>query len=173
MAALPERARGRRRAEIAEQLAQRCRDEHATITIAGLAADVGRRTCSVRELLTEAGFRSRRLLIGLDHREVTAELVRRFQAGTSVEQLRAVTGLNEKMIRARLRYAGVTLGKHGNRHDLAPLVPELVERYEAGGESIDALAAAIGASFGTVRRVLLDAGVQLRLPGRPPRSRQR
>jgi hypothetical protein len=82
--------------------------------------------------------------------------------GVPVRQMHAVTGIDERVIRDRLRRAGVTLAKRGHRDDLP--VPDLVKRYEAGASLAD-VAVVSGGSYGTVRRVLLDAGVQLRPRG--------
>lgn len=159
----PDRVRGQRRAELARRLAHRLRTEHPTVT--ALAAGIERRPSAVRQLLAEAGVRSRRLLIGLSDDEVTAQLARRFRSGVPVHELRLVTGIDERVIRERLRQAGVELAKRGHRADLTVLVSKLIEMYETG-TSLTELATLSGGSYGTVRRVLLDAGVQLRPRGR-------
>ncbi len=159
-----DRLRGQRRAEVAQRLAHRFHSDRSIVTVTALAVGIGLKPSTVRRLLSEAGVRSRRLLVGLADDEVTAELVRRFRRDASVWQLRGVTGLDERVIRDRLRLAGVTLAKRTSRSDFAVSVPKLVELYEAGA-SLSELTALSGGSYGTVRRVLLAAGVQLRSRG--------
>lgn len=159
-----DRLRGRRREEFARQLADQCHADRSTITVTDLAARSGRRPCAIRQLLTEAGFRCRRLLIGLADDEVAEELVRRFKRGTAVQKLREVTGIDERGIRRRLRQAGVELAKRSHTDDLTVPVSKLIEMYEAGATLTD-LAAVSGGSYGMVRRTLLRSGVQLRARG--------
>jgi hypothetical protein len=152
------------RAELAQQLADRRRAQRFTITVLDLAFDIERRPSTVRRLLTEAGVRDRRLLIGFEDDEITAALIGRFRLRVSVWQMHVDTGIDERVIRQRLRQAGVELEKRNSRDDLTVPVPRLVELYEAGWSLAD-LAALSGGSYGTVRRVLLKAGVQFRLRG--------
>lgn len=154
------RLRGQRRAELAQRLAHRFRTEHVTVT--ALALGIERRPRTVRQLLAEGGVCSRWLLIGLPDDEVTALLARRFRRGVPVKELRLVTGIDERAIRERLRQAGVELTKWTRREDLD--ASELAEQYEAGA-SLDDLAEQTDSSFGTVRRLLLGAGVELRPRG--------
>lgn len=165
-----DRLRGRRRAELAEQLLDLCRNRLFPVTITDLSADYGRRPSVVRQLLAEAGLRSRRLLIGLPDDKVTAELASHFERGVPVHELHEVTGIDERVIRDRLRQAGVELGAWSSRDNLTVSVPKLAQRYAAGATITD-LAMLSGGGYGTVRRVLLDAGVELRLRGRPAPSR--
>jgi hypothetical protein len=158
------RLRGQQRAALAQQLAGRCRAQRFTITVLDLAVDIERRPSTVRRLLTEAGVRDRRLLIGFADAEVTAALAGRFRLRVSVWQMHVDTGIDERVIRERLRRAGVELEKRTSRDDLTAPVSRLVELYEAGSSLAD-LAALSGGSYGMVRRVLLDAGVQFRLRG--------
>ena len=154
--------RGRRRAEVAQRLAHRFDTERPTVT--ALAAGIERKPSTVRRLLAEGGVQSRWLLVGLSDQEVTAELARRFEGGEPVQELRRVTGIDERVIRERLRHAGAELESRRCRADLAVPVHELVARYEAD-ETLRELADQSGVSFGMVRRVLLDEGVQLRSRG--------
>lgn len=159
-----DRLRGRRRDEFAHQLALQCHAERSTVTITDLADRFGRKPSAVRQLLTEAGVRSRRLLIGLADDEITEELARRFKHGAPVQELRQLAGIDERAIRDRLRQAGVELAKRRRRGDLTVPIPKLVELYEAGAK-LDDLTALSGGSYGTVRRVLIANGVQLRARG--------
>jgi lambda repressor-like predicted transcriptional regulator len=74
------------------------------------------------------------------------------------------TGIDERVIRERLRQAGVELEKRSSREDLTVPMSRLVELYEAGWSLAD-LAVQSGGSYGMVRRVLLEAGVQFRMRG--------
>lgn len=159
---MSDRLRGLRRVELADRLARRLDAEHATVT--ALAAAFECRPSAVRRLLAEAGVQSRRLLIGVPDDEVTVQLARRFKQGVPVQELRLVTGIDERAIRTRLRAAGVTLAQRRRRCDLTASTSKLIELYGAG-LSLCELAARSGGSYGMVRRLLLDAGVQLRGPG--------
>jgi hypothetical protein len=158
------RLRGQHRAELAQQLADRRRVQRFTITVLDLAFDIERRPSTVRRLLTEAGVRDRRLLIGFEDAEITAALIGRFRLRVSVWQMHVDTGIDERVIRDRLRQAGVELEKRSSRDDLTVPVSRLVELYAAGWSLAD-LAVQSGGSYGMVRRVLLEAGVQFRLRG--------
>lgn len=156
------RVRGAARRELTNRLAHRFLTERCTVT--AMAAALGRRPSTVRQLLAEGGVRSRWLLVGVADDEVTAVLARRFKLGEPVQKLRLVTGIDERAIRDRLRQAGVELAKRRRRGDLAVPIPKLAELYEAGAK-LDDLSAVSGGSYGMVRRVLIASGVQLRARG--------
>jgi hypothetical protein len=159
------RLRGRCRSELAAQLVDCARTSRPPVGVATLAARVGRKPSAVRRLLAEGGFRSRRMLLGFADDEVTAALAARYRLGVTVEQLHADSGIDRRVIRERVRAAGTPTASRRRRGDLALPEAELVAAYDAG-VNLAGLAELAGGSYGTVRRVLLDAGVQLRPRGR-------
>lgn len=159
------RVRGARRGELRTEMARRFRAGQPRITIAGVAESFGCRQSTVRRLLSEAGVRSRRALIGYDAETVTVSLAARRRLGVPVQQLAADTGLTEQFIRDRLRAAGTPPARWRRRGDLSMGAGDLVGAYDSGVD-IAVLADYADSSYGTVRRILLDAGVQLRPPRR-------
>lgn len=95
---------------------------------------------------------------------MTAALAARYRLGVTVEQLHVDTGIDRRVIRERVRAAGTPTATRRRRGDLALPEAELVAAYDAGLYLTD-LAELAGGSYSTVRRVLLDAGVQLRPRG--------
>lgn len=158
------RLRGRYRAELAAQLADRARTSRTPVGVVALAESVRRKPSAVRRLLAEAGFWSRRMLIGFTDYEVTTALAARYRLGVTVEQLHVDTGIDHRVIRERVRAAGTPTASRRCRGDLALPEAELVGAYDAG-VSLTGVAELAGGSYGTVRRVLVDAGVQLRPRG--------
>jgi hypothetical protein len=130
-------------------------------SITAIAERFGRRPSTVRRILAETGFRSRRLLIGYPDDVVLGALLARRRLGVPVEQLAAETGIDERVIRDQLRGTDTPPGPHRPRAVLPMGVEAIAAAYRAGS-SITALAGMNGSSYGTIRRVLLDQDVQLR-----------
>lgn len=165
---LSERLRGRRRAEVAAELADQFQAQ-SNPTMRMFAARVGYPGTVVRRLLEEAGVRSRRCLIGFTDEVVAAELADQYQRGTTVAALAFRTGLGEKRIYALLNSAGVDTA----RPEPGPMTmtdDEIVDAY-LHGATIQHLVQEAGGSSTIIRQILLTAGVQLRARGTAWRRR--
>ncbi|MFD1145663.1 helix-turn-helix domain-containing protein [Saccharothrix hoggarensis] len=150
---------GRRR-----QLAQRLAVEFVTsgMSIRQLAEEIGRRPCTVRRLLVEAGVEDyTRSCLGPSEADVAARLAQRYRRGESVDELADATAIDRRELRRLLREAGVRLPSRTRR---ASDGQELARAYRAG-DSIRQIAAARGLDYSTVRDRLLAAGVTLRHQG--------
>lgn len=129
---------------------------------------------TIRDLLAKAGVRSVRALIGLDENEMATQLADRARLGTTVDELSSETGLDGHEIRELIRSVD---GPPKSERCPSPgvldaRIDEVVELYEVSRMSIRDVAARLDSTFGTVRRALINAGVQLRRPGPPARRDQ-
>jgi transposase len=104
--------------------------------------------------------------------EQAQSLRARYEAGATVDQLAAATGLSHGTIINRLHTAETTMRTPQQTRQLRAadqaaarreLARELRARYEAGG-TVTALATECGLSSRTVRRLLVQAGATLRSP---------
>jgi len=93
---------------------------------------------------------------------LTAELVRRYEAGETIDELVADSPLSFRRIRRILLDTGITLRPQARRVPPAP--PGLVNGY-AAGNTIRQLARIHGLTYGQTRRMLLQEGVELRARG--------
>ncbi|WP_285483883.1 hypothetical protein [Amycolatopsis sp. NBRC 101858] len=95
------------------------------------------------------------------------ELSRRYRAGDSLSVLMESFDGSYRTLRRVLRSQGVEFRE--KRPMVKPAPPGMVETYRSGKSIIDT-----GKRFGlgrdVTKRMLLDAGVELRGPGRPPQS---
>jgi transposase len=105
--------------------------------------------------------------------QLSAEMRRWYEAGSSVPALAAVFGCSQRTVRRRLDQAGATLRSPGQTRALGAdkqsrreLMRSLRTRYEAGA-SVPLLAAGCGYSTSTVYRLLHQAGTALRPRHRP------
>ncbi|GHG22213.1 MULTISPECIES: helix-turn-helix domain-containing protein [Amycolatopsis] len=96
-----------------------------------------------------------------------AELKRRYLAGATLSALLADFDGSYRTLRAVLQEQGVTF--RAPQPMTPPAPPGLVETY-ASGKSIIETGRAFGLGRDITKRMLLDAGVELRGRGRPPRS---
>lgn len=94
----------------------------------------------------------------------TAELVRRYLEGGTIEGLAEDLGMSYRKVRTALLDAGVTL--RPAKVQRPPTPPGLVNAY-LSGRNIRQLAETYGLSYSQVRRILLAEGVTLRPRGRP------
>jgi uncharacterized protein YidB (DUF937 family) len=88
------------------------------------------------------------------------QLRARYDAGATLKDLAAETGLNAETVRTRLLAAGTAMRSPYRR----VRIPGLVAAYRRG-DTLTMLAAQYGMSYSMVRRRLLEARVQLRPPG--------
>jgi hypothetical protein len=98
-----------------------------------------------------------------------ADLVVRYEAGETCAAIAAATGLPRPTVHYRLRRAGVAMRRAGKRlgHRRRALpAAAIAGRYRAG-ESIKSIGQSLGVPATTVRRSLIEAGVERRPPGRP------
>lgn len=150
--------RGVRRQAVAAGLADRYQREE--VSVGELAASIGRRPSLVRRLLREAG-------VAVDGARTDAELAEaladRWRQRTSIASMVRDTGLDRRRARRLIESAGVTVPARRPRPTGAD-AREVVRRYRAGA-TLRALAAETGCSYGTIRAVVLDAGVRLRPRG--------
>ena len=156
-----ERIRGSRRAEVALALAEYFTRER--VSVLELARLVRRRPSTVRRLLAEGGVRGNDVTcVGYTDDEVARAVARRFRTGVPVGTLRRETGIDERVLRQLLQAAGERL----EQRQAAPVerLADLRSKYERGA-SIKELADEIDSSYGSIRRVLLGAGVTLRQRG--------
>lgn len=158
MTGAPQALRGEQRRRVAAILATRF--THDGVSVLELAAQIGRRPCTVRRLLVEAGVQDyTHACIGPSDDAVVAALVTRARDGSTVENLSTDTGIDPRALRRMLREAGVAVAE---RHP-APIdqKPRIVRRYKSGA-SIRQLAAETCSNYGSIRRILLASGVPLR-----------
>jgi transposase len=149
-----------------DEMARRYRDGE---TCEQIAATAGLRLGAVYRRLRSAGvkFRPRGSSPSRGALGVTdADLVARYRAGETCKVIAAVMGLSESVVRRRLKRAGVEMRRGGGReghgrHELP--VAEIIERYRAG-ESIRAIGRSLAVSDWTVRRRLIEAGLEMRRP---------
>lgn len=147
------------RAELTHALALQIRDS----TIAELAREHDLQRSTVRTLLSEAGVRHQRALIGYSDTELAEALAARYVRGETVRQLSYETGLDWRKVTAILRGVGGEVHLRQQRVPLRGRQDELVTLYNSGA-AIRNIATRLGSSYGAVRRALLDAGVHLRSP---------
>jgi hypothetical protein len=140
-------------------------------SIAALARSYRIPRGTIRDLLAKAGVRSVRALIGLDENEMAPELANRARQGATVDELSIETGLDGHQIREFIRSVDGPPKRERRPGVLDARIDELVELYE-GRMSIRDIAGRVDSAPGTVRRALINAGVQLRGPGRPARRDQ-
>ena len=155
------RIRGSRREQVAVALAERFGRER--VTVLELARMVRRRPSTVRRLLAEGGARGNDVsCVGYTDDEVARAVSRRFRTGVPVGTLHRETGIDEQVLRQLLQAAGERL----EQRQAAPVerLADLRSKYERGA-SIQELADEIDSSYGSIRRVLLGAGVRLRQRG--------
>ena len=107
----------------------------------------------------------RRLLVGSE-----AELVAAYESGATVEELAEQHGCSVTTVRAVLAGEGVELRARGPRSPLEGREAEVTAAYQ-GGATVRDLAGRFGANQRTIRKVLTDAGVTMRPPGRKPSPR--
>ncbi len=156
------RIRGGRRAEFAGELAEHFSRERVS-SVLELAREMRRRPSTVRRLLAEGGARGDDLTcVGYSDDEVARAVTRRYRGGDSVLALHRDTGIDERVLRELLLAAGERL----EQRQAAPMErrADLRREYERGA-SIQALAEENGSSYGSIRRVLLRAGVTFRRQG--------
>jgi hypothetical protein len=152
---------GSRRTEVVGALA-----EHFTrepVTVLDLARLVHRRPSAVRRLLAEGGVRGTDITcVGYTDDKVARAVRDRFRVGVPVGTLHRDTGIDEQVLRQILQAAGQRL----EHRKAAPVDrrPDLRCRHECGA-SIQQLATELASSYGSIRRVLLSAGVTLRPRG--------
>ena len=159
------RIRGSLRTAVADALAERFMRERVS-SILELARELRRRPSTVRRLLAEGGARGDdQTCVGYSEDEVARAVTRRFRQGDSVEALHRDTGIDERVLRELLLAAGERL----EQRQAAPMErrADLRRRYEHGA-SIQELAEENDSSYGSVRRVLLRAGVTFRPRGGRP-----
>lgn len=96
-----------------------------------------------------------------------AELVAAYAAGSTVEELAARHGCSVTTVRDVLEAEGVQRRPRGPRSPLDGREHEVAAAYEAGG-TVRQLAERFDADQRTIRKVLADAGVAMRPPGRRP-----
>lgn len=94
--------------------------------------------------------------------EVRAEIVARYQAGIGTPELCCEYELSKYSVLKLLREEGVQM----RRQPLTPSQRQNAVRLYEDGETIDAVAEKLNASYGRVREALLEAGVVLHPPGR-------
>ena len=104
----------------------------------------------------------RRLLVGQEDEVATA-----YEAGATVAELAATYGCSTTTVCDVLAARGVELRSRGPRSPLAGREGEVAAAYEAGA-TVRELVVRFGANQRTVRKVLADAGVEMRRTG--PRS---
>jgi hypothetical protein len=158
------RIRGRLRRQVAVALAERFRAER--LTVLELAREAHRRPSTVRRLLAEAGVRGDDdTCVGYTDEEIARVVTRRFRGGEPVVTLHRDTGIDERVLRQVLLDAGEEL----EPRQAAPVdqLAALRARYE-NGASIQELADELDSSYGSVRRVLVRAGVTFRPRGGRP-----
>lgn len=100
-----------------------------------------------------------------------AVMVAAYLAGLTIEEVAEATGRSYSTVHRALTAAGVKR-RPSNRFPIctsAAQRPAVVAAYEAG-QHIRQIADATGVSYGTVRRVLVAAGVRLRPRGGRPRQ---
>ena len=149
--------RGEQRQRLAAQVAADFVQN--TMSIRELAVTLGRRPCTVRRLLVEAGVVEYTVAcLGPDTDVVARRLAARYRDGESVDALSRWTGIDRREVRRLIRSAG-GLPDRPTRPDVATSV--LVERYRAGVD-IRGLTRETGLSYRAVRERLLAAGVRLR-----------
>lgn len=139
-------------------------------SVIALASKYKRRCAEVRALLAKAGVRSMPSLIGVDADTLATELAARIRRGETVAELYVQTGLQACEIRSIVWAATGTQVGRGGPGLLDGRTAELVELHERG-LSIRDIAAHMGCAYGTARRALLAAEVELRRKGRAPWSR--
>jgi len=96
-----------------------------------------------------------------------AELKRRYLAGATLSALLADFDGSYRTLRAVLQEQGVTF--RAPQPMTPPAPPGMVETYYSG-KSIVETGKAFGLGRDITKRMLLEAGVELRGRGRPPRS---
>jgi hypothetical protein len=94
--------------------------------------------------------------------ELVAELIDRYRAGATIEDLAASHPFSYRKVRGALIAAGVTLRPQKPRPKPAP--PGLIRAYESG-RTIQQVADAFGFSYNKTRRILVAHGVQIRRRG--------
>ncbi|MEU7480541.1 helix-turn-helix domain-containing protein [Lentzea sp. NPDC042327] len=162
----PRPLRGAERHRIAARLATRFAQDNRSIR--ELAAEIGRRPCTVRNLLIDAGVEAytTTACIGPSQTAVAAELARRYQTGFGVEVLSDDTGIDPRRVRALLRQAGLTLPRR--RTSPVDRTPDIVQAY-SDGASVRQIAADLGVSYSAIRKILQRAN-RLRARGAPRRE---
>jgi hypothetical protein len=96
---------------------------------------------------------------------VVVELIRRYNAGETMEHLASQYPLSYRKVRDVLIRAGVTI-RPRRRVLLPPTPPGMVNAYNAG-RTIRQLGATHGLTYNQTRGILLAEGVQLRPRGQP------
>lgn len=110
--------------------------------------------------------RTSRLAADVSHAEA-AELSRRYKQGDTLSVLMENFDGSYRMLRNVLEAQGVEFRE--NRPMLRPAPPGMVETYRSG-KSIIETGRRFGLGRDATKRMLLDAGVKLRGPGRPAQS---
>ncbi|WP_329063496.1 helix-turn-helix domain-containing protein [Amycolatopsis sp. NBC_01480] len=95
--------------------------------------------------------------------DTIAEVIHRYTAGETMEQLAAQYSVSYRQVRNVLIFARVTI--RPQKILLPPTPPGLVNAY-LDGRTIQQLATTHGRSYNQTRRILLAEGVQLRRRGR-------
>jgi hypothetical protein len=177
-----------RKPERSAEILRRHRDGQDPETI---AAAIGGKPGTVKARLREHGLktsrtaprrrggkrrgRPRSLIPAAARKRIAAA----YQAGESMRAIAAAEGIAEQTVRNALLAQGVPLrgraevnrlSRPGVARRLAADLPGAAERYQAG-ESLQALGAAYGVKWRTVRRHLERAGVPLRGTIKPPADR--
>ncbi|NUT91725.1 MAG: hypothetical protein HOY78_06810 [Saccharothrix sp.] len=149
--------RGGRRQQVAAQVAADFVGNKSSIQ--ELAAALGRRPCTVRRLLIEAGVvEYTTAVVGPSTAVVAERLADRYRSGEPVSRLAEHTGIDPRTIRRLVRSVG------GMAPEVRPVevtTAELARRYRQG-TGLRGIAGATGLSYRAVRRRLLEAGVRLR-----------
>jgi hypothetical protein len=120
----------------------------------------------VKKERTEGGLRRRTSRRAAEiSRAEAAELSRRYRAGDTLRVLLEDFDGSYRTLRSVLKSQGVDFRENRPMRRSAP--PGMVETYHSGKSIIET-----GRKFGlgrdVTKRMLLDAGVKLRSPGRPP-----